>query len=100
MRSNKVLDISEDNERIYFTFYHDNHSSRIIGLPKSNTVNKAIYAGTSFDSLHIVRNENVGQIFNALMMNVLRMHPAIKRCDPETVRLIDNINSSFIDKKT
>lgn len=88
MRSNKILDVSEDDDRVYFSFYKDNYNAKIIGLPKKECMNKAIYAGTSFDELRLVENENVGEIFNALMLSALSMHPAMEMCDVSATKLI------------
>lgn len=88
MRANKILDVSEDEDRVYFSFYKDNYNAKIIGLPKKECQNKAIYAGTSFDELRLVENENVGEIFNALMLNALSMHPSMEMCDISTTKLI------------
>lgn len=88
MRSKKILDVSEDEDRVYFTFHQDSVRPKIIGFPKKECANKAVYAGSSFSDLRIVESENVGSIFNALMVTALRMHPALEMCDTSATRLI------------
>lgn len=88
MRYNKILEVSEDNERVYFSFYLDNSSKRIIGIPKKNCINKAIYAGTNFSSLSIVDSHKANLLLTELMKRTMLTHPATNLCNSETLKLI------------
>jgi hypothetical protein len=89
MRYNKILEVSEDNERVYFSFYLDNINKRIIGIPKFNCINKEIYSGTAFTSLSIVDSNKAKLLLTELMKRTMRAHPATQLCDKETLLLID-----------
>ena len=71
MRQRKILDVSEDNERVYFSFYLDNSNIRIFGLPKQNCHNKAIYAGTDYSSLHIIDSQKAKLLLTELMRKTM-----------------------------
>ena len=88
MRYNKILEVSEDNDRFYFSFYIDDQNQRIFGIPKENCNNKAIYAGTNFNSLSIVDSNRVNQLLTELMKRTMLTHPASQLCNKETLRLI------------
>jgi hypothetical protein len=88
MRYNKILEVSEDKERVYFSFYIDNNNQRIIGIPKKNCTNKAIYAGTNFSSLSIVDNCKANLLLTELMKRTMLTHPARHLCNNETLKLI------------
>ena len=99
MRQRKILDVSEDNERVYFSFYLDNSNIRIFGLPKQNCHNKAIYAGTDYSSLHIVDSQKAKLLLTELMRKTMLSHPAAKLCNGETLKLIGwliTVNSILI----
>lgn len=88
MRYNKLLEVSEDSERVYFAFYVDNNNQRIIGIPKENCDNKAIYAGTNFSSLSIVDSHKANLLLTELMKRTMLTHPATQLCNRETLQLI------------
>ena len=88
MRYNKILEVSEDIERVYFSFYIDKSNQRIIGMPKENCLNKAIYAGIDFSSLSIVDNHRANLLLTELMKRTMLTHPATQLCNREALRLI------------
>lgn len=88
MKYNKILEVSEDNERVYFSFYVDNSNQRIIGIPKKNCTNKAIYAGTNFSSLSIVDSDKANLLLTELMKRTMLTHPSTQLCNMETLQLI------------
>jgi hypothetical protein len=104
MKSSKKLEVSEDDERVYFNFFRKNYNSIIIALPKKHSHNKAIYSGKSFSQLHIVEDDNIGEIFNNLMVEALGyVSPeALSLCDTRVLGLeydgIVNL-SNAVDKK-
>lgn len=87
MQYNKILDVNEDDERVYFSFYLDNSNKRIIGVPKIHCENKAIYAGTDFSSLFIVDSHKAKFLLGELMKRAMLMHPASRVCNKEALRL-------------
>ena len=89
MKYNKILDVSEDNERVYFSFYIDNYNQRIFGIPKHDCSNKAIYVGTSFDCLSITDSDKAKQLLTELMKRAILTHPNASLCNKETLRLIE-----------
>jgi DNA relaxase NicK len=89
MRYNKILEVSEDNERVYFSFYIDNSNQRIIGIPKENCLNKAMYAGTDFSSLTIVDSHKANLLLTELMKRTMLTHPATQLCNQEALKLIE-----------
>ncbi len=88
MRYNKILEVSEDSDRVYFSFYIDNYNQRIIGIPKEDCINKAIYAGTNFDSLSIVDSHKANLALTELMKRTMLTHPARHLCNQETLNLL------------
>jgi hypothetical protein len=88
MRYNKILEVSEDSERVYFAFYVDNNNQRIIGIPKASCNNKAIYAGTHFSSLSIVDSHKANLMLTELMKRTMLTHPSTQLCNRETLLLI------------
>ena len=88
MKYTKILEVKEDDERVYFSFYTDNNSQNIIGIPKSNSQNKSIYAGTSYQSLNIVDTDKAKFVLNEMMKRALAVHPAAQLCNGETLKLI------------
>ena len=88
MKYKKILEVSEDNERVYFSFYVDNINQRIIGIPKNNSNNKAIYAGMDFSSLSIVDSQKAKLLLTELMKRTMLTHPAAQLCSRETLQLI------------
>lgn len=85
MRYNKILEVSEDPDRVYFSIYINNNNQRIIGVPKASCDNKAIYAGTNFNSLVIVDSNNAKLLLTELMKRAIQTHPAINLCDRKTL---------------
>ena len=92
MKSSKKLEVSEDDERVYFNFFRNNYNSIIIALPKEGFHNKEIYSGRSFNELHIIEDNNIGVIFNDLMKEALgcSSHSSLSLCDTRALRLEDN----------
>lgn len=88
MRYNKILEVKEDADRVYFAFFVDNKTPNIVGVPKANSSNMAIYAGTSFEALSIVDTEKAKYVLTELMKRALAVHPAAQLCNKETLRLI------------
>ena len=88
MRYNKILEVSEDKDRVYFAFYVDNNNQRIIGIPKECCQNKAIYAGTNFSSLSIVDSHKANLLLTELMKRTMMTHPASQLCSKDTLRFI------------
>ena len=92
MRYNKILEVSEDSERVYFSFYIDNDNQRIIGIPKQSCYNKAIYAGKEFSSLLIVDSHKANLLLTELMKRTMLNHPATQLCNRETLQLLGAAN--------
>lgn len=88
MRYNKILEVREDKDRVYFAFFVDNNNQRIIGIPKENCINKAIYAGTDFSSLKIVDTHKAHLLLTELMKRTMLTHPATQLCNREALKLI------------
>lgn len=88
MKYSKILEVSEDNERVYFSFFTDNNNPKIIGIPKENCSNKAIYAGTSFNSLSIVDTDKIKYLLTELMTRTMMTHPATQLCSKEALKMI------------
>lgn len=88
MKYNKILQVKEDDERVYFSFFTDNNNQNIIGLPKTNSINQEIYAGTNYQSLRIVDKDKAKFVLSEMMKRALSIHPAIQLCNKETIKLI------------
>lgn len=89
MKYSKILEVKEDDERIYFSFFVENNSQNIIGIPKANSANQSIYAGINYQTLNIVDNEKAKYVLNEMMKRALSVHPAIQLCNKETLKLIE-----------
>ena len=87
MNYSKILSVHEDEERVYFTFYNQSEK-KIIGIPKNNCQNKAIYFGATFDKLTLIDSNNAMYLLNEYMKISLISHPSLKVCDNETVKLL------------
>lgn len=88
MKYTKILEVKEDDERVYFAFFTDNNSQNIIGIPKESSQNQSIYAGTSYQSLNTVDIDKAKYVLNEKMKRALAVHPAIQLCNKETLKLI------------
>lgn len=88
MRYKKILDVSDDANRVYFTFFVDNNNSKIIAMPKINCDEKNILVGTSFNSLKIADTEKTSLLLTELMKNALLTHPSTQLCNQETLKLL------------
>ncbi len=88
MKYTKILEISEDNERVYFSFYVDNLNQKIIGVPKKNCSNRTLYAGTNFNSLSMVDSAKASLLLTELMKRTLQAHPAIQLCNMDSIKLL------------
>lgn len=88
MKYKKVLEVKEDNERIYFAFFLDNNSQNIIGIPKLNSVNNTIYAGINYHELIAVDSQKAKFLLNEMMKKALSSHPAVQLCNQEAIKLI------------
>ena len=88
MKYNKIVEVSEDTERVYFAFFINNYEKKIIGVPKKNCNNKYIYAGTEFSSLSIVDNSRAKSLLSELMKRTLLYHPAAQNCNHESIVLL------------
>lgn len=88
MKYTKILEVKEDDERVYFSFFTDNNSQNIIGIPKACTANQSIYAGTSYQSLNIVDKDKAKNLLNEMMKRALAVHPSAQLCNKETLQLI------------
>ena len=89
MRYKKILEVREDHDRVYFSFFTNNVDAKIIGVPKDNCTNKSIYAGTSFHSLHLVEANRARLLLTELMKRTMMTHPAARLCDHEALKLIE-----------
>lgn len=88
MKYTKVLEVKEDNERVYFAFFHDNNSQNIIGIPKANSSNNSIYAGINYNELNAVDPKKAKFLLNEFMKKALSIHPAVQLCNKEAIKLI------------
>ncbi len=88
MKYTKIVEVKEDNERVYFSFFTDNKSQNIIGIPKANSDNQAIYAGTNYNALRRVDKEKAKYVLTEMMKKALTVHPAFQLCNKETLKLI------------
>lgn len=88
MSYSRVLEVREDNERVYFSFYVQNQQ-KIIALPKYQSTNKTIYAGFSFQELNAVSPEEARLMMSHLMREKLKKHPHLAMCDTETVKFLN-----------
>ena len=88
MKYKKNLEVSEDEDRIYFTFYDDRDQGNIIALPKKQCSNKHIYAGTDFSNLNLVEESRAKFALNELMKHALRNHPATRACYAPALNLL------------
>ncbi len=88
MKYSKILEVKEDDERVYFSFFTDNNSSNIIGIPKTDSKNQEIYAGTNYQSLSIVDKDKAKYVLSEMMKRALSIHPALQLCNKETIKLI------------
>ena len=84
---NKILEVSEDSERVYFTFYN-NSDRRIIGIPKKDCANQAVYAGYNFDSLTIADYDRAKQFLSQSMKHTMLAHPAVLFCNKDVLMLL------------
>jgi hypothetical protein len=88
MKYSKILEVKEDDERVYFSFFTDNKTQNIIGIPKADSKNQEIYAGTNYHTLLKVEKEKAKFVLTEMMKRVLVVHPAIQLCNKETLKLI------------
>lgn len=84
----KLLEIKEDKNRIYFYFFGENNMQNIIGIPKSDSNNQQIYAGTNDKLLYIVDTEKAKYVLTEMMKRTLSNHPALSLCNKEALKLL------------
>jgi len=84
----KMLEVSEDYERVYFTFYSKHNVRIIIALPKNSCSNNAIYAGNDFSSLVLVSGNRAKSIITNLMRESLLNHPSTQLCNSVAIKMI------------
>lgn len=89
MRYSKVFEVREDTDRVYFSFFANDTSQRIIAIPKKDAINQAVYAGTSYGALHLVEKEQAKTLLTHLMRRTVALHPAANLCSQESLRLLD-----------
>ncbi len=79
MNYNKIFEVSQDLDRVYFRFYAE---KRIIALPKPCCKNKAVYVGEDFSKLMILDTKNAGILFSDWMRKSISHHPLFLNCIP------------------
>ena len=87
MKYDKILEVSQDSERVYFSFFFDNNQ-RIIGIPKKDSLNTGIYIGKAFDSLNLVDVEQAKALLTELVKKTMLTHPYRSLCDINKFELI------------
>lgn len=89
MRYKKLMEVKEDDNRVFFSFFTET-GNIIIGIPKIHCLNKNIYIGTSLDSLMIAEVNSAKEILNFLMKKAMLSHPKILDCQQEIIKLLIN----------
>jgi hypothetical protein len=85
----EILEVRDDNEKVYFCFYPNSNNQKIIGIPKKNSSNLLICAGKSFDRLSEVTQEEARIMLNSLMRVALHSHPFSDLCNPSSLKLLE-----------
>lgn len=83
----KILEVKEDLERVYFSFFTDVNEMKIIGVPKKTSSNQGVYAGTSYSSLNLVDSKRAGLLLDAMMKRTIQLHPAFGLCSKDVLML-------------
>lgn len=85
----EILEVRDDNDKVYFCFYPNSNDQKIIGLPKKSSTNLSICAGKSFHSLAEVSREDASLMLNSLMKAALYSHPFSNLCNPSSLKLLE-----------
>lgn len=83
----KLLEVSEDYERVYFCFFISS-GTKIIGIPKRNCDNHSIYIGKTFNELILTETDVAKDMLTDLMRGALASHPKSILCKTDSLKAL------------
>lgn len=85
----EILEIREDNDKVYFCFYPNSNEQKIIGFPKKNSNDLSFSAGKEFDRLQVVQIDDAKLMMSSLMKLAVHTHPIMELCHPNSLKLLE-----------
>ena len=85
MKSEKLFEISEDDERFYLSF-HKQRSKVIFGLPKNTCEDRNYYAGVEDSKLNPISIDDAKELISKGMLSIVERHPIYSQLCSKSIK--------------